>query len=103
MEARLELNEILRKLMLEFNGWVYYQPPESIRLQYPCIIYNIDSKDIRPADNRPYMKKSCYQVMIIDEDPDSKIPEKVEELPFVRWSNHFTQDDLHHFVYKLYY
>ena len=83
---------------------VYFQPPESIRLKYPCIIYSLKDVDILHADNRPYKKDRCYKVMLVTGDPDSDIPFRLEDLPMIRMiTSPYTADNLHHFVYQLYY
>lgn len=99
MGTRLELHEVLCDLL--GSRKVYFQPPEGGRLSYPCIVYSLTYVDIRHADNRPYKWMDQYQVTLIDSDPDTKIRRKIEQLPRVKFSNKFTSDNLHHFVYQL--
>lgn len=98
-QSRLELHAIL--LTLADN--VYFQPPENIRLNYPCIVYRRDSADTKFADNRPYRYKKRYQVMVIDQDPDSPIPDKIADLPSCVFDRHYTADYLNHDVFNLYF
>ena len=46
LRSRLGLDEILRSLAPN----VYFQPPETIKIKYPCIIYSLDDYDTRFAD-----------------------------------------------------
>lgn len=98
-QSRLELHAIL----LTLADHVYFQPPENIKLNYPCIIYRRDSADTKFADNRPYRYKKRYQVMVIDQDPDSPIPDKVADLPSCVFERHYTADYLNHDVFNLFF
>lgn len=82
---------------------VYFQPPENIKLTYPCIVYRRDSANTQFADNRPYRNKKRYQVMVIDQDPDSPIPDKVADLPLCTFDRHYTAEYLNHDVFNLYF
>lgn len=102
MEAnRLELQTFLENLLGSRN--VYFQPPEGKKMNYPAIVY--ERKDIRNsfADNKVYSQMLAYQVTVIDEDPDSKIVEKISQLPTARFDRPFTSDNLNHNVFTLYF
>lgn len=101
MAPRLELQALLEDLLGSRN--VYFQPPASVKMQYPCIIYKRDFVAITHADNRPYKHKKRYQVTVVDRDPDSGIPEKVEKLPTCSFDRSYTAENLHHDVYNLYF
>jgi hypothetical protein len=73
MAPRLQLHELLQLI----TPHVYFQPPENVKLEYPCIIYKRDFADTKFADNEPYAFKKRYMVTVIDRDPDSDIPDKV--------------------------
>lgn len=96
---RKELGKILRG----FCPNVYFQPPESVKLEYPCIIYKRSSGDTQFADNKPYTFTHRYQVMIIDRDPNSPIIEKVSMLPMCVMDRHYTADNLNHDLFNLYF
>lgn len=99
MTTRDELSEILHGLA----DHVYFQPPATIQMKYPCIVYHRKPPQIDHADNRPYRKGELWQLTVIDRSPDSSIAESVEELPGIRCDTNFTQDNMHHYVYSLYY
>lgn len=101
MVRRLELHEELCKILGNRN--VYFQPPATIKLNYPCIIYNKTDADIKKADDKTYIRKTMYTVTVIDRDPDSTIPDKVEELPYCSLERYFINDNLNHTVFQLYY
>ena len=52
MGQRLDLQTELEELLGSRN--VYFQPPESLRMNYPCIRYTRSSGETTFADNKPY-------------------------------------------------
>jgi hypothetical protein len=99
MGRRLELQELL----LTFAEHVYFQPPESMVMQYPCIVYHRDDVNTEYADDKPYKSRKRYQVTIIDRDPDSQIPDQIRSLPLCSFDRFFTADNLNHDVYTLFF
>jgi hypothetical protein len=85
------------------SGNVYFQPPESVKLSYPCIIYSRSDGNTEFANDKPYTRRTEYDVMVIDKDPDSLIPEKISELPMCVFKQHYTKDNLNHDIYTLFY
>ena len=82
---------------------VYFAPPPSLKLQYPCIKYDMNNLRTEYAANLPYRLKKRYMVTIIDEDPDSTIPGQVAILPYASFNHRFQADNLNHDVYELYF
>lgn len=82
---------------------VYFQPPESVRLKYPCIIYKRRTGDTTFADDKPYRFEYCYTVTVIDANPDSDLPQKVAMLPMCKMDRCFTSDNLNHTTFVMYY
>ena len=101
MASRLDLHEILCSILGSRN--VYFQPPESIKLKYDCIIYSRKNINNVFADNSVYRQHDSYEVIIIYEDPDSEIPRKLSLLPMCSFDRHYTSDNLNHDVFTLYY
>lgn len=101
MGSRLDLQTKLETLLGSQN--VYYQPPASVRMNYPAIVYSRSNIDNRHADDDVYMQAYFYEVTVIDEDPDSEIVENVSKLPGCRFDRHYTSDNLNHDVFTLYY
>lgn len=101
MNRRLKFHEILVGALGSDN--VYFQPPSTVKMQYPCIVYSRNSVETKYADNLPYSDRVCYTVIIIDPDPDSEIPSRVGTLPLCRFDRHYTADNLNHDVYSVYY
>lgn len=101
MGRRLDLSKILKSTLGSSN--VYFQPPESLKMSYPCIVYDWDKSDTRFANDSLYLGQRRYQIKIIDRDPDSVIPDKIAKLPKCSFDRHYVADNLHHFIYNLYY
>jgi hypothetical protein len=101
MGTRLEFQTVLAGLQDGLH--VYYQPPENVSVQYPCIVYNRDYQQVDFADNSPYFRKTRYQVTVIDSNPDSLIPDLVSSLPLSRAVRHFTTAGLNHDIFNVYF
>lgn len=101
MDSRVELHEELKAML--GSGFVYFQPPESVKMVYPCVVYSLDGVDVRHADDRPYMSKKRYNVVVIDKDPDSVIPDRLSVLPLCRMERVYVADNLNHWVFSLYF
>ena len=97
---RLELHEKFCEILGSRNA--YYNPPESLKLKYPAIVYNPKPIDNSFANNGVYMQSQGYKVIVIDEDPEGVIAKKVSQLPTCRPISHFTSDNLVHDVFELY-
>lgn len=98
---RLELHELLVGILGSRN--VYYQPPASVRMHYPAIVYSRDDIQNTFANDNVYMQQNAYQLTVIDQDPDSEIVDKVSKLPTARYDRHFTKDNLNHDSFTLFY
>lgn len=101
MAQRLQLQSLLETLLGSEN--VYFQPPANILLSYPCIIYKRDFAATGFADNSPYKYLKRYQVIVIDKDPDSNIPDRVAGLPMCLFNRFYTSDNLNHDVFNLFF
>jgi hypothetical protein len=98
---RKELQALLESILGSKN--VYFQPPESYRIKYPCIIYTQEKIDRTYADDRTYYKKTRYKVTYIDSDKDGSIDDAMDSLSFCFHDRCYSTVNLHHSVYTLYY
>lgn len=81
----------------------YFQPKMNQDLVYPCIVYERDDSFAGYADNVKYVFYKRYTVTVIAREPDSLIPDLVEQLPLTRLDRKFTRDGLNHTVFNLYF
>ncbi len=99
--------ERLRKKLLGVTelSKCYYDPPASIRMTYPCIIFNLSSNHVRYADNGTYKSRLRWNVTIVD--PVSTNGEKyialMTSLPYCTFDRHYVTDNLHHYTFVIYY
>lgn len=101
MNRRTELHEKLRELL--GSSHVYFQPPESVRLSFPCIVYNLDDFDVKRANNDFYLGRDRYAVTLISKDPDDPRVRELLKWPLCSFSRFFTEDNLNHWTYEIYY
>ena len=101
MGNRIKLHELLCDVLGSRN--VYFQPPESVKMKYPAIVYGLEDIENTFANDGVYLSKRKYLVTVIDEDPDSEIVVKISQLPTCRFNRHFESDNLNHDVFTLYY
>lgn len=101
MAQRLELQALLVSILESDN--VYFQPPPTVQMTYPCIVYRRDYELTNHADDKPYKRTKRYQVTVIDQNPDSGIPDKIAELPLCTYDRFYTADNLNHDVYNLFF
>lgn len=101
MASRVELHQELLKLLGSNN--VYYQAPETVKMEYPAIRYSRSDVDTKFANNKPYMHKNKYEIIVIDRKPDNATIDKLLSLPMCTYDRHYTSDNLHHDVMTLYY
>ena len=101
MNSRLGLQTMLEKLLGSRN--VYFQPPESIKVKFPEIIYSLSDIRNMHASNTIHKKDMVYMLTYIDEDPDSENVEKISNLPYCEFDRFYTSDNLNHYIFTIYY
>lgn len=100
LNDRLELQSDLESILGSRN--VYFQPPESIMMNYPCIVYKLDAVQNIAADDIRYVVHPRYQLTLIDRDPDSEYLDALSELPYCVFERYYAVDNLNHFVFSIY-
>lgn len=101
MASRLKLHTELVKLLGSDN--VYFQPPESLIIRYPAIVYTRVDMLNRYADNEFYFGHTAYQIVIIDKNPDSEHVEKMRTFHNARFERHYVSNNLNHDAFRIYY
>ena len=98
-QSRIDFQAILET----FTDNVYFQPPDNLQLEYPCIVYKREYVTTTFANDKPYIHKKRYMVTVIDRDPDSEIPDQVASLPLSAFNRSFTTESLYHDIYRVYF
>ena len=83
---------------------VYYQPPENLKLQYPCVVVELSNALLQYADDIPYLKNKRYSLtlMCLNADNDSYV-DKLLDLPMCTFDRRFINDKIVHDVFNIYY
>lgn len=108
MASRQNLHRALVKLFPNIK--VYYQPPS--KLTYPCVVYDLNDIDTKKANNKTYIKTRGYTLTYYSTCPDPTtiidgeerlVEDVLLELPMCSFDRHYTYDNLHHYVFTLFY
>lgn len=101
MASRIELQSKLEEILGSRS--VYYQPPSSIQMTYPAIVYFRSRIQNRHANNGVYNQAVAYNVTVIDKKPDSDIVFAISRLPLCYHDRHYVSDNLNHDTFTLFY
>lgn len=101
MASRLNLQTELETLLGSRN--VYYQPPASVQMEYPAIVYSLSDIRNTHATNGVYKQDNAYSLTYITRDPDDENIHKISLLRNCRFDRSYKSENLNHYVYTLYY
>lgn len=94
--------EKLYYMLQEISGYenrVYFNPPESVKVTYPCIVYSLLDITQFHADNRPYFGYDSYQVThIYASIGQHELTRRLLEQEGFSFSRSFRSDGLYHDV-----
>ena len=99
MDHRPELQTILENI--EGVKKVYFDPPVTTNMEYPCIRFSLNTRNKLNANDRPYIKGESYIITFITRDVVSgtKVLDQLEDLQYIEFSRPYVTDGLHHYVY----
>ena len=100
MASELKLREVFCEIL--GNNNVYLQPPASVKMKYPAIVYSRKRIDNKSANNNVYIQSFGYEATVIDYEPDSEYVEKMSRLPQCSYDRHYVSNNLHHDVFTIY-
>lgn len=101
MASRLYLQTQLESILGNRN--VYFQPPESVKMNYPAIVYALEDVDNVHADDGVYLSHKRYSITLIDKNPDSQFVDSVAKLPTCKFNRYYPSDNLNHWNFSLYF
>ena len=95
----------LHQELLDVSGLpCYFQPPETLKMEYPCIVYEKDGIKLEHADNIRYLKMDRYTLKLIHRDPDNELPYKLlEHFEYISYGQRYIANNLYHDTLTLYY
>lgn len=102
MASRLELQTKLESILGSKS--VYFQPPATVSMSYPAVVYAIGTGAVKRADNMVYNFTNSYDVTFIYKVPNLDIIETMlSEFQMCRLSSSYCSDNLNHYVFNLYF
>lgn len=101
MATRLELQSKLEEILGSRN--VYYQTPDSKKMDYTAIRFSLEKKSARYANDSKYSKMNRYQLIVISKRPDDPVIDKLLDLPYCSYDRPYISDNLYHDVLTIYY
>ena len=103
MRSWSDLQAALQELMGE-NVKVYFQPPENLKLKYPCVVFDRTTALINYADNTSYQVTKRYTVTLISKTADNEeLLDKLLNFPMSTYDRQFINENLVHDVFSVYY
>lgn len=98
--------ERLRKLLYNelktYTPNVYYQPPSSKTLQYPCIVFSRENVDQTYANDKIYFLRQNWQIKCISTDSEWDVPKRLlESMQFIEFDRTYPADNLYHTILNL--
>ena len=103
MEGRLSFDEMLRERLGNKVNY-YFQPPNNLLLKYPALVYKLDGIHHRHANDGVYTRKHVYHMVLITDNPDNDLADRIDDLPYCRMAgNSYTTDNLYHYPFTIYY
>lgn len=102
MAERLTLHEELCDVLGSRN--VYFQTPESVKMSYDAIRYELGVPDLKRANNSIYRNTNKYEGVVITRNPDTTIPTALlMRFQMCSLGKPYTADNLNHYPFTIYY
>lgn len=100
LRTRKELHRFLCDEIL-LSSHAYFQPPPTVKLVYPCIIYSLSRRPDLNANDALYVGHRSYTLIVVDYDPDSAIADRLNAVEYCSFDRSYVSDNLNHFVYTI--
>ena len=97
--TRLTLQGKLEEILGSRN--VYYNPPESQKMNFPCIVYTKTYIKGIHADNNKYLDFTTYKITVVSKTPDHPAGKAIHNLPTTEFSTNYVKNGFYHEVYIL--
>lgn len=101
MASRVLLQAKLEQLLGSSN--VYYQSPESVKMEYPAIRYFREFVFAEHASDNVHRSMNRYKITVIDRKPDNPVIDNLLSLPYCSYERSYKSDNLNHDVLTLYF
>lgn len=101
MNRRLELQSMLEEILGSRN--VYYNPPATLTMKYPCIRYSFNGIKPTLANDAKYLKTKRYDGIVISKESDPEVVDKIIDLQYCSLGTPYKADNLNHYPFTIYY
>lgn len=102
MKRQTELKEELIELLGSAN--VYFEPPDNLKMKYPCFVYELSGMPSLKANNKKYIINNRYMLKYIHKNVDTDMKERIlEHFMHCRFERSFVSENLRHDVFELYF
>lgn len=86
------------------SEYACYQAPDTRKMQYPAIRYELKKIDSKYANNKRYLRASGYKVVLLTWQVDDPLIYKImDTFTMCEYVSHYTVDNLHHHEFIIYY
>ena len=90
--------------LLKFCPNVYFQPPENVRMKYPCIVYSRSTDFTTHSNDKLYLATRRYDLTLIGfKVTDETCDEIRAYFPMCEITQHYVADNLNHTKIKVYF
>ena len=100
-KTRLDFQTFLETLKGDRN--VYFQPPPSVKMNYPAIRYKLYAIDNEYGDDLAYLQYVGYELTYITKNPDDPMIMTLSKLPMCNFDRFYTADNLNHYIFVIFY
>lgn len=103
MADRLELQSKFEEILGNRN--VYYNPPENLKMNYPCIRYTDKNISSTYANDKKYINHKCYECVLIHKKSNKNTISTIHiilDLPYCSFDRTYKSDGWDHDVFTIY-
>ena len=100
-EKRKELQIILENIL--GSDQVYFQPPETIKMSYPAIVFSFDGIYNKKANNKQYITRFVFHATLITKSVNSdQFLNALLNLEYCSLDKPYMSDGLYHYPFTIY-
>lgn len=90
--------------LLKFCPNVYFQPPENLRMKYPCIVYSRSTDYTTHSNDKFYFATRRYDLTLIGFKVTDEISDEMRAyFPMCEVTQYYVADNLNHTKIKIYF
>lgn len=97
MLDRVKVQNMLKSIVPN----VYFQPPESVKIEYPCVIYDLSQIKPMYANDSVYNIHDAYSITYITRKADDLNLAAMATIPCIRHDRTYVSEGLYHHVFTL--